>query len=175
MKCLPWFLIISCEYVGNMLYLYSHGGLVAKSCPTLCDPHGLKWVAISFSRGSSQPRNQTWVSYIAGRFFTNWVSLCIFPKLSEFHFLNQFHVVYVASCEKIIIQLQILMFDLFLCLIPWEGNGYPLQYSCLENTMDRGMVGYTVHGVGKCWTRLSDSHLHFSSLYFTSFPYNLQC
>ena len=92
MKCLPWFLIISCEYVGNMLYLYSHGGLVAKSCPTLCDPHGLKWVAISFSRGSSQPRNQTWVSYIAGRFFTNWVSLCIFPKLLEFHFLNQFHV-----------------------------------------------------------------------------------
>jgi len=31
----------------------------------------LEWVAISFSRGSSQPRNQTWVSCIAGR-FTNW-------------------------------------------------------------------------------------------------------
>ena len=29
----------------------------------------LEWVAISFSRGSSQPRNQTWVFYIAGRFF----------------------------------------------------------------------------------------------------------
>ena len=32
----------------------------------------LKWVAISFSRGSSWPKDQTWVSCIAGRFFTNW-------------------------------------------------------------------------------------------------------
>ena len=32
----------------------------------------LEWVAISFSRVSSQPRNRTWVSCIAGRFFTNW-------------------------------------------------------------------------------------------------------
>ena len=59
---------------------------VAQSCPTLCDPmdyslpgssvHGifqarvLKWVAISFSRGSSGPRDQTWVSCIVGRVFT---------------------------------------------------------------------------------------------------------
>ena len=32
----------------------------------------LEWVAISFSRGSSPPRDQTWVSRIAGRLFTNW-------------------------------------------------------------------------------------------------------
>ena len=32
----------------------------------------LEWIAISFFRGSSQPRNRTWVSCIAGRFFTNW-------------------------------------------------------------------------------------------------------
>ena len=32
----------------------------------------LEWVAISFSRGSSRPRNWTWVSCTAGRFFTNW-------------------------------------------------------------------------------------------------------
>ena len=60
--------------------------LVAQSCPTLFDPmdysppdffvHGIlqariwKWVAILFSRGSSQPRDQTWVSCTAGRFFT---------------------------------------------------------------------------------------------------------
>ena len=31
----------------------------------------LEWVAFPFSRGSSQPRNQTWVSCTAGRFFTN--------------------------------------------------------------------------------------------------------
>ena len=51
---------------------------------TLCDPidyivHGilqariLEWVAFPFSRGSSQPRNGTGVSCIAGRFYTKWV------------------------------------------------------------------------------------------------------
>ena len=30
-----------------------------------------------------------------------------------------------------------------------EGNGYPLQYSCLENSMDRGVWQATVHGVAK--------------------------
>ena len=60
--------------------------LAAQSCPTLCDPrdcippgssvHGilqariLEWVAISFSRASSQPRDGTRVSGLAGRFFT---------------------------------------------------------------------------------------------------------
>ena len=58
----------------------------AQSCLTLCNPmdcglsgssvHGifqarvLEWIAVSFSRGSSQPRDQTWVSRIAGRHFT---------------------------------------------------------------------------------------------------------
>ena len=32
-------------------------------------------------------------------------------------------------------------------LIPGEGNGYPLQYSCLENTMNRGAWQATVHGI----------------------------
>ena len=64
--------------------------LSAQLCLTLCNPmdhslpgssvHGLlqakilEWVAISFSRRSSQPRDQTQVSYIAGRFFTNWAT-----------------------------------------------------------------------------------------------------
>ena len=34
----------------------------------------LEWVAMPFSRESSQPRNQTWVSHIAGRFFINWAT-----------------------------------------------------------------------------------------------------
>ena len=34
----------------------------------------LEWVVISFSRGSSRPRDQTLVSYIAGRFFTDWAT-----------------------------------------------------------------------------------------------------
>ena len=56
---------------------------VAQSCPTLCDPmdymvHGilqariLEWVAFPFSRGSSQPRDQTQVSRITGGFFISW-------------------------------------------------------------------------------------------------------
>ena len=34
---------------------------------------------------------------------------------------------------------------------PGEGNGNPLQYSCLENPMDRGAWWTTVHGVAKSW------------------------
>ena len=39
---------------------------------------------------------------------------------------------------------------------PGEGNGNPLQYSCLESSMDRGAWKATVHGVAKSRTRLSD-------------------
>ena len=62
----------------------------AQSCPTLCDPmdcsppgssvqgisqaRKLEWVAISFSRGSYWPRDQTRVSHIAGRRFTIWAT-----------------------------------------------------------------------------------------------------
>ena len=64
--------------------------LVTQLCPTLYNPvdcsspgfsvHGilqariLEWVAISFSRGSSQPRDRTQISCIAGRFFTRWAT-----------------------------------------------------------------------------------------------------
>ena len=43
---------------------------------------------------------------------------------------------------------------------PGGGHGNPLQYSCLENPMDRGGWWATVHGVAKSRTRLSDEHLH---------------
>ena len=39
---------------------------------------------------------------------------------------------------------------------PGEGNGNPFQYSCLENSMDRGGWWATIHGVAKNWTRLSN-------------------
>ena len=76
--------------------------LVAQWCPTLCDPmdcsppgssvHGilqariLEWVVISFSRGSSQPRDGTQVSCIAGRFFTIWATreaLLVYIKVKK--------------------------------------------------------------------------------------------
>ena len=69
---------------------------ITELCPTLCDPmdysppgssvHGipqariLEWIAISFSRGSSWPRDQTWVSCIAGRFFTIWATREAWPR-----------------------------------------------------------------------------------------------
>ena len=56
---------------------------------------------------------------------------------------------------------------------PGEGNGNLLQYSCLENPMDRGAWWATVHGVAESRTRLSDfthslhgitwCHLHFTN------------
>ena len=74
----------------NLVKIYflnvSEACAYAQSCPTLCYPmdcsppgssiHGIlqaripQWVAISSSRGSSQSRDQSWVSCIAGRFFT---------------------------------------------------------------------------------------------------------
>ena len=41
-----------------------------------------------------------------------------------------------------------------------EGNGNPLQYSCLENSMDRGALRVIVHGVAKGQTQLNDTHTH---------------
>jgi len=41
---------------------------------------------------------------------------------------------------------------------PGDGIGYPLQYSCLENSMDRGACRAIVHGVAKCRIPLSDFH-----------------
>ena len=65
-----------------MLQVYNMKAKVTQSCLTLCDlmdytVHGilqarrLEWVAFPFSRGSSQPRDQTQVSRIAGGFFTS--------------------------------------------------------------------------------------------------------
>ena len=47
-----------------------------------------------------------------------------------------------------------------------EGNGTPLQYSCLENPMDGGAWKAAVHGVAESWTQLSDFAFtfHFHAL-----------
>ena len=43
---------------------------------------------------------------------------------------------------------------------PGEGHGNPLQYSCLENPMNRGASWATIHGVAKSWTRLKCLSTH---------------
>ena len=88
------------------------GGLVTKSCPT-CNPKGcslpgssvhgslqariLEGVAISSSRGLSPPRNQTRVSCIAGRFFTNRAAreapMCIYARALS-------HILFQASLSQ---------------------------------------------------------------------------
>ena len=49
---------------------------------------------------------------------------------------------------------------------PGEGKGYPLEYSGLENSMD-----YTVHGVTKSQTRLSDFHFQVLLIFVKLFPH----
>ena len=83
---------------------------VAQSCPTLCDPvdcslpgssiHGilqiriLEWVAISFSRGSSWPRDWTQVSSIADRCFTLWATKEAYLQITylEIHLFDKIYL-----------------------------------------------------------------------------------
>ena len=60
----------------------------------------------------------------------------------------------------------ITVFSLFLCMYHGEGNGTPLQYSCLENPMGGGAWWTAVHGVAKSQTRLSNVTFtfHFHTL-----------
>ena len=128
--------------------------LVAQSCLTLCNPkdcsppgsyvHGilqariLEWVAVSFSRGSSWPRDQTWVSCTAGRFFTTWA-----PR--------------EATREDTILSE----------ISQSETNAmWSLQGSWLESPRDGGAWRAAGHGVAKSQTRLSDFTFtfHFHAL-----------
>ena len=74
---------------------------VTQSCLTLCDPithqtplvhrlhqaRILEWFAIPFSRESSPPRDQTWVSCVASRFFTGWATREAPSSQIDLHFL----------------------------------------------------------------------------------------
>ena len=94
----------------------------AQSCPTLCglmngsppgsSVHGifqariLDWGAIPFSRGTSQPRDRTWVSHIADRFLIVWA-----PKLLTFIFLSS---IVFPVFDKIDTYLSILLIMIFI-------------------------------------------------------------
>ena len=77
-------------------FLLNHS-VVSDSCnPMVCSPPGssvhgifqariLEWVAMPSARGSSPPRDWTWVSCIAGKFFTNWAT---YPTLFFLLFLR---------------------------------------------------------------------------------------
>ena len=92
--------------VNQLLYMYGGaGGSVTQSCPTLhglsppgSSVHGvlqarvLEWVAISFSRGSSPPRNWTWDSCTAGSFFTDWAT-----REAHIHVSNSLLITYIHT------------------------------------------------------------------------------
>ena len=81
---------MSLEYCGRGNRYVEYQSEAAQSCLTLCNPmdcslqgscvHGIfqaripEWAAISFSRGSSQPRDRTWVFRIVGRCFNIWAT-----------------------------------------------------------------------------------------------------
>ena len=138
--------------------------LVAQSCRILCHPmdcsppgssvYGilqariLEWVAIPFSLGSSQPRDQTWVSCIAGRFLTIWAT-CIYMYVG---FPGGTVVKSLPASAGDTRDLSEIPGS---GRSPGEGNDNSFQYSCLRNFMDRRAWWATVHGVAKSRTRLS--------------------
>ena len=125
--------------LGNPMNYTVHGVLQARI---------LEWAAFPFSRGSSQPRDQTQVSCIAGGFFTSWAS-------REAHrSQNQTQLKWLSSSSRFVItNAGDLGLIPGLWRSPGEGKGYPLQHSDLENSMD-----CIVHGVAKSRTGLSDFH-----------------
>ena len=117
--------------------------LVAQSCPTFCDPmdcsppgffvHGilqprvLECVVISFSSGSSQPRDRTWVSHIAGRFFTIWAYFLQSNKSQDRFFHRQLYVLYLIRLLSPSWVL-LLFFIIFIILIVLFYNLFKLCY-----------------------------------------------
>ena len=119
--------------------------LVTRSCPTLCDTmdcsppgssvHGilqariLEWVAIFFSRGSSRPRNWTWVSLVAGRKFNHFDCCMIFHCLA----LSQF--IYLL----LLAWLKIFRFFPTFCYCEYYYNGHTyICFLCTSESLSRG-------------------------------------
>ena len=86
-------------------YLFKWVKKITQSCPILCNPmndmvHGilqariLEWVAFPFSRESSQTRDRTQVSHIAGRFLTSWaireVHMCLNNEIKPGYHIRKF-------------------------------------------------------------------------------------
>ena len=122
----------------------------------------LEWGAIPFSRRSSQLRDWTQVSWIAGGFFTVWATREVPTHWSCFIYFNTIFsssVLFWASLVAQLVKNAPAMRDTWVRSVsglgrsPGEGKGYPHQYSGLENSMD-----CIVHGVAKRWTWLNDFH-----------------
>ena len=116
-----------------------------------------------FSRASTWPRDRTPVSHIAGRFFIVWATreapeqeAVVVPETEGWMFCGTKAVTMTTRVTEIGVQYTRV----------GEGNGTPLQYSCLENPMDGGAWCAAVHGVARSRIRLSDFTFtfHFHAL-----------
>ena len=79
--------------------------------------------------------------------------------------LRAFSAFIIAPVNPSYVSISVYMFVcvcVYIYMYIGEGNGIPLQYSCLENPMDRGAWWAVVHGVAQSWTRLKRLHFHFS-------------
>ena len=166
--------VVVCHCYFNLQFpndVRLHTCVHAQLCLTLCDPsdcsppgsfvHGisqarvLEWVAISYSRGYSGPRD--WVLHL----------LCL--------------LLWEEDCLPLSHLGSPMMYDaehLFICLfVPvyiyhfGEGNGNPLQCSCLENPRDGGAWWAAVYGVTQSRTRLN----RLSSSMYIIYICHLKC
>ena len=145
-----------------ILYQLSHKG----------SPRTLEWVAYPFSSRSSQPRNWTGVSCIAGGFFTNWAMRDLdtsnFPSLCLGSlYWSPLRVRRASQVALVVKNRHVNAGDARdvgsvpgLGRSPGEGNGNPLQYSCLENPMDRGAWWAMACRVTKSWKHLKRLSTH---------------
>ena len=169
---------------------------VAQSCPTLCDPmdcslpgssiHGifqarvLEWVAISFSRGSSRPKDRTRVSRIVGRCFVIWATREIHPG----RLVTLKNILLIKAETKISLNFENVWpsehsncFDISDC----AENGALLHYwglrvNFLENTLWKESICKKMEhdkwwqSNGKCHTEAENPELFLLDLWFDLAP-----
>ena len=143
---------------------------VAQSCLTLCNPiiiHGilqariLEWVAVPFSRVSSQPRDQTQVSCIAGGFFTSWATREALYKwyyMIFFSLSDVLHSVWpVSRSEFVGLSFRQLNFS-----FSWSAFSLALPGKSAWESSPRGQ--HLERGCSACWwqcgTTGCNNHLH---------------
>ena len=106
------------------------------------------------------------------KFIQYWFIWCCFRKIKKnvWKSVNRRKSMKVKISEDYLSNTTSTCCIICFCYIPYmllcmaefgEGNGTPLQYSCLENPMDGGAWWAAVHGVGNSWTRLSDFTFNF--------------
>ena len=123
------------------------------------NPRILERIAYPFTRGSSQPRNQTRIFCLTGGFFTNWSirevpnSNMPFTKIYLFFNLLPYYNSGIPVAQ--LVKNLSWMLETWVQSLCWEGKGYPLQYSDLENSID-----CIVHGVIKSRTWLKQLSMH---------------